>query len=264
MLWIYYHLQRSCEGYVFTGVCLSMGSTWSWGVLLPGGVLWGDRLGSIYTELITYDAGRAHLCYEFITVCNKVAKVMFLQVCVCSRGVPGPGGVLLLGGVLWGDRLGSIYTELIAYDAGRAHLCYEFITVCNKVAKVMFLQVCVCPRGVPGPGGGGSAPGGCPLRGVPGRGGWYPSMQWGRPPRERRLLLRAVRILLECILVAYVKVGLIDSEPIAYDRAGCIPRLRLVQPGPHCTGPLSPGSRTPVPQYWHPVDSEARTVGERG
>ena len=29
-------------------------------------------------------------------------------------------------------------------------------------------------------------------------GGWYPSMHWGRP--SRRLLLREVRILLECIL----------------------------------------------------------------
>ena len=78
---------------------------------------------------------------------------MFLQVCVCPWGVPGPGGILLPGGVLWGDRLGSIYTELIAYDAGRAHLCYEFITIRNEVAKVIFLQVCVCPWGVPGPGG---------------------------------------------------------------------------------------------------------------
>ena len=144
-----------CEGYVFTGVCLSTGSTWSrGGVLLPGGVLWGDRLGSIYTELIAYDAGRAHLCYEFITVCNEVAKVIFFTgVCLSTGSTWSQGGVLLLGGVLWGDRLGSIYTELIAYNAGRAHLCNEFITVHNEVAKVMFLQVCVCPWGVPGPGG---------------------------------------------------------------------------------------------------------------
>ena len=42
-----YRPQRSCEGYVFTGVCLSTGG-------------------------------------------------------VCSRGVSGPGGRLLLGGLLWG------------------------------------------------------------------------------------------------------------------------------------------------------------------
>ena len=95
-------------------------------------------------------------------------------------------------------------------------------TVRNEVAKVMFLQVCVCPEGR----------------------GWYPSMpcRWCRsmpcsrspgecllrrgyacsggacsgggacsqgdvfveetpPPASRRLLLRTVRILLECILV---------------------------------------------------------------
>ena len=45
--------------------------------------------------------------------------------------------------------------------------------------------------------------GGCLLLGgVCSGGGWYPSMHWGRPPRERQLLLRTVRILLECILVA--------------------------------------------------------------
>ena len=74
---------------------------------------------------------------------NEVAKVMFLHLCVCprgvawSRGVPGPNGDLLLGG---------------AWSGG------------------------FCSQGVPGPGGaldGGSAPG-----------RWYPSMHWGRPPRQ--------------------------------------------------------------------------------
>ena len=35
-----------------------------------------------------------------ITVRNEIAKVMFLQVSVCPRGVPGPGGCLVLGGCL--------------------------------------------------------------------------------------------------------------------------------------------------------------------
>ena len=53
---------------------------------------------------------------------------------------------------------------------------------------------CALGRGVPGPGG--SVPGGvCLVWGVPGPGG-----AWWRPPR--RLLLWAVRILLECILVS--------------------------------------------------------------
>ena len=79
------------------------------------------------------------------------------------------------------------------------------VTVRNEVANVMFLQACVCPQGggVSGPRGGlvwggVSAPGGVVwsrgwlLRGggCSGRaewwcllrGGWYPSMHWGRPP----------------------------------------------------------------------------------
>ena len=83
---------------------------------------------------------------------------------------------------------------------GTAH---PIITVRNEVAKVMFLQVSVCPRGggawsdgvsaprgVPGLGEV-SASGGCLLWGVPDLGdvllpggGWYPSMHWGRPPQR--------------------------------------------------------------------------------
>ena len=39
------------------------------------------------------------------------------------------------------------------------------------------------------------------VMGSPGPVGGYPSMHWVRPPLSRRLLLRAVRILLGCILV---------------------------------------------------------------
>ena len=72
------------------------------------------------------------------------------------------------------------------------------VTVRNEVSKVMFLQVSVCPqggawsRGVPAPRGV-PARGGCLLQGKGDGGGPLPS---------RRLLLRTVRILLECILVA--------------------------------------------------------------
>ena len=62
--------------------------------------------------------------------------------------------------------------------------------------------------GCPGPGPGcvqSQAQGGCLSRGVSRprpRGCVYPSMHWGRHPTpSRRLLLRTVRILLECILV---------------------------------------------------------------
>ena len=103
----------------------------------------------------------------------------------------------------------------------------KLITVRNEVAKVMFLQACVCPRGG---GGGGSAWPGTPPRQVhpssprtrytpwavtpPGPGlptpqpgpGTPPGLVPpgpGTPPPEIRPLLRTVRILLECILVSF-------------------------------------------------------------
>ena len=102
--------------------------------------------------------------------------------------------------------------------------CFSHIpvfTVRNEVVKVMFLQVCFCPQGVPGPGGclvwqglvwQGPAPGGCL---VPG-GAWTQvgsalGGDWSRglvsqhalrqTPQQTRLLLQMVCILLECILV---------------------------------------------------------------
>ena len=81
---------------------------------------------------------------------------------------------------------------------------FVIITVRNEVAKVMSLQVCVCPQG------------GCLVRGVSGPGGMpdpegvgIPACIEADPPWERRLLLRTVRILLECILVI-VKCGQIS------------------------------------------------------
>ena len=60
------------------------------------------------------------------------------------------------------------------------------ITVRNEVAKVRFLHVCVCPRGIT-------------LAGTP-LGTRYTPPEPGTPPR-RQLLLWTVQILLECILV---------------------------------------------------------------
>ena len=96
--------------------------------------------------------------------------------------------------------------------------CYRLQQSC----KVMFLHVSVIlsTGGVPGPGG--SAPGGCWSRGSAARGclvrgglviggclvqggvcsgGGIPACTEADPPLERRLLLRTVSILLECILV---------------------------------------------------------------
>ena len=84
------------------------------------------------------------------------------------------------------------------------------IAVRNEVAKVMFLHVSVIlstgggawSGEVPGPGGsawgGVSAPRGCLVQGGLLR---RVACTEADPPRERRLLLRTVRILLECILV---------------------------------------------------------------
>ena len=79
---------------------------------------------------------------------------------------------------------------------------FGIFTVCNEVAKVMFLQACVCPHG-----GGVSA---SVHAGTP-----HPPQEQtpgvdtprSRHAPERRPLLRTVRILLECILV-YEKVHL--------------------------------------------------------
>ena len=63
------------------------------------------------------------------------------------------------------------------------------------------LQGDVCWQGGPGPGGG-AGPGG------PGRGGWYPSMHWGRPspPREQndRQVQKYYKIQCVCFLFSYL------------------------------------------------------------
>ena len=90
---------------------------------------------------------------------------------------------------------------------------YPYIfTLRNEVAKVMFLQVCVCPQGGGGVGGipaclAGGIPAclaaglqeGCLLLAGACSGGCG-----GDPPASRRLLMRTVRILLECILVQFI------------------------------------------------------------
>ena len=70
---LYYRPQRSCEGYVFTGVCLS-----TRGVPGPGGCLvWGG--GSAPGEVPPRGGGGA-----------------------CSGGMPGPGGAWSGGCLVWG------------------------------------------------------------------------------------------------------------------------------------------------------------------
>ena len=70
-------------------------------------------------------------------------------------------------------------------------------------------------KGVPGPGGG-SAPGGSAWssQGVPGRGGAW--SRGGLVETPGRLLLRAVCILLECILVSLVVIAGIVVDKMSY------------------------------------------------
>ena len=70
----YYHPQRSCEGYVFTGVSVHRGGTWSRGSAWSGGVP-GPRGGYLVPG----------------------GGVLGPSWGVCSRGMPGPGGVCSWG-----------------------------------------------------------------------------------------------------------------------------------------------------------------------
>ena len=96
---------------------------------------------------------------------------------------------------------------------------FFIFTVRNEVAKVMFLHVSVilftggsavgggCSRGVCSRVcllRGSLRPGGACSSGACSRGVW-------RPPQSRRLLLRTVHILLECILVAEINFHLFQS-----------------------------------------------------
>ena len=110
----FYRPQRSCEGYVFTGVCLSTG-----GVSAPKGLGLG----------------------------------------VCSRGVSAPRGV----------GVGCLLPGVCAWS-GRG---------------------CLLPGGV-----------------------GIQACTEADPPRERRLLLRTVRILLECILLINSGINTRNSENV--------------------------------------------------
>ena len=107
-------------------------------------------------------------------------------------------------------------------------------TVLNEVAKVMFLHVsvilstgggkCLLPggEGVPGPRGVCLLWGGCLDQGgclVPGGlllGGGIPACTEADPPRERRLLLWTVRILLEYILVKVAFIFFVQNVTLPW------------------------------------------------
>ena len=100
--------------------------------------------------------------YAIITLRNEIAKVMFLHVSV-SHSVHGG--------------------------------CYPSIH-CRWYPSMPFSRGCGIPACIAGGIPACLAEGGCLLQGVCSRGMWRPPA-----PESRRLLLRMVRILLECILI---------------------------------------------------------------
>ena len=80
------------------------------------------------------------------------------------------------------------------FTARKRSLRWLCFYTCQSV--ILFTGGCLFPGvGLPGPGG--STPGGCLLLGD----AWSHGGVWSRGDPPRRLLLRVVRILLECILV---------------------------------------------------------------
>ena len=102
--------------------------------------------------------------YTIITLRNEIAKVMFLHVSV-SHSVHGGGGAIP------------------AFIAGGIPACLSAGDVVSQHALQVVSQHALQKRG-------------CLLQGVCSRGMWRPPA-----PESRRLLLRMVRILLECILI---------------------------------------------------------------
>ena len=169
-----------------------------------------------------------HLSVQFLSFITARKRSLgqgniFIGVCqeFCSEGgvsCPGgcliPGGCLVQGGLLQGmpGPGGCLLWGVCLLPGGAwwrpppdGYCCRWYASYWNSVHRGGVLSRRVpAPGGVPGPGGvwsrecllqGGAWSWGCLLwGGVPAPGG-----AWWRPPR--RLLLQAVRILLECILV---------------------------------------------------------------
>ena len=147
---------------------------------------------------------------------TKFAKVMFSQASVSGRGSASRMG-LHLGGV-WQtpppppptDR--RILRDMVNERAVRILLESILVTIRNEVAKATFLQVCVCPRGG----------GGCLVR----REVLASQHALRQTPRERRLQLRTVRILLEWILFLYIFISLY-FHAIRLDEPHCIIEIEV-------------------------------------
>ena len=123
---------------------------------------------------VTYCNGTGHI----FTACKRsLRRLYFTRVChsVHRDGVPALGGGVSCPGGVWSG--GCLVRGVPALGG-----CLVLGVACSRGGACSW--GCLVPEG--------SSPGGCLLWGVPG----------GEPPRW--LLLRAVRILLECILVMKV------------------------------------------------------------
>ena len=124
------------------------------------------------------------------TVRNEVAKVMFLEVSVCPLG----------GGVVVSQHALHVVSQHALQQVPRGHvLSQHALQVVSQHALQQVFRGCLLPGGVPAVGGGLLL--GCLVPGglLPGGGCGDPSHP--TPQKSRWLLLRTVRILLECILV---------------------------------------------------------------
>ena len=130
-------------------------------------------------------------------------------------------------------------------QAGGMHPPGCLITVRNEVAKVMFLHLSVCPQG----------------------GGVCLSACWDTTSPSRRLLLRTVRILLECILLVY-NIYRLQGKVMFSEVFVCPPGLggwgpppaRDPPPGRDPPPDRDPTDRDPPPPDRHLVTATAAVV----
>ena len=222
------------QGNIFTSVCHSVYGVWgggmhggghAWqggGCAWQGGMHGGGVHGRGHVWQGAYMAGGACVAGEGEHACQGGMHWRSMHM----HGM----GACMAGRHAWQGACMAGETAIAAggVHPTEMHSCSKLLLPANEVwGKVIFSQVCVknsvhrggvsAPRGVPG--WGVSAPGGSALGGGA---RWRPS---------QRLLLRAVRILLECILVyTYCRGSCTSSgkETLIVSKSGFLVQKRVV------------------------------------